>query len=566
MAETSLTESETLRLEVVPEPPQVELSPEVRNALVSHSMVRAHLPNADLWVVGLDAYDKETEEEPQFTAVLADMSGSGVVEAEGSLWSPDSILMWTTDRHRLPHDDEHAWALGVLKMDKELGPRLESGEVETYRPMPPLASTLDADGSVVRAVSVGLRETGADGQPVHSLVAVQSAYGDIVEVRPPVTGETGESEGPRPEAPHGAPFLESQARVRVFRGEEVLWQFVAVRPSSSTGGNGSGLELRFVDYQRVRVLHRAHVPILTVRYDDGETVRSWLNEESWFAAEGGPRGDGDPVDPVPGYRVCSSPPRLDGPGDFRGVALWLDGDDVVVGSRMEAGWHRYVCEWRLSADGTIRPRLRFGAVRNPRTSSSHTHHAYWRFDFDVATAEQNQIQEHNDPTLPGQLARWHTIRYETSRRRDPEHQRQWRVKTVKSPHGYAVVPGPHDGTADDYGAGDVWVVAYHPDEVDDGEGVSSDPYRSRAQVDRHVSGELVERADVVLWYAAHVSGEDGPAVGPDLVPFNWRPRVEREAYEPLVPPPIKGVDDDDEDDDEAPPAPPPAPPVDFPIE
>ena len=44
-------------------------------------------------------------------------------------------------------------------------------------------------------------------------------------------------------------------------------------------------------------------------------------------------------------------------GGYRGVALWADGDEVVVVSQLEAGPFRYVNEWRLGADGTIRPRL-----------------------------------------------------------------------------------------------------------------------------------------------------------------------------------------------------------------
>jgi hypothetical protein len=293
------------------------------------------------------------------------------------------------------------------------------------------------------------------------------------------------------------------------------------------------------------VLHRAHLPSVTVAYADGDAARAWLSQESCFEAEGD--------EPVAGFRVCEKPPgtvlvRGQGGGNFRGVALCLDGDDLVVTSQLEAGWHRYVSEWRFSADGTLRPRIGFAAVRNPRTGVAHRHHAYWRLDFDIVAAGNNQVQEHNDPALGG-LARWHTIRYEVSRRRDERHNRHWRVRTVRSPHGYAVVPGPQDGEADEFGAGDVWVLAYHAEELDDGEGVTTHPARARAQLDGLVSGELVERTDLVLWYGVHVDGEPPDPVGPDLVPFNWKPPPEREAYEPLVPPPLKRPDDEDDDEE-----------------
>jgi hypothetical protein len=322
--------------------------------------------------------------------------------------------------------------------------------------------------------------------------------------------------------------------------------------------NGSGVELRQVEYRGVSVLHRAHVPIVNVAFDDGEAARLWLDQESGFEAEGD--------DAVPGFRVCASAPatvveRGDGGGAFRGVALWVDGDEVAVVSQLEAGWYRYVSEWRLAANGTIRPRLAVTAVRNPSTCRAHTHHAYWRLDFDVVGADDNRVQEFNHPTLEGQLAPWQTVRYEVKRPRDPAHERQWRVRAIRSAHGYAIVPGPHDGTADDFGAGDVWILAYHDDELEDGEGFTTDPARARAQLDRFVSRELVERDDVVIWYGAHLrhadetgddtgdetgdgTGDGIVRVGPDLEPFSWKPRREAEPYAPLVPPKPPQPDDE----------------------
>src|SRR5262249_51752516 len=37
-----------------------------------------------------------------------------------------------------------------------------------------------------------------------------------------------------------------------------LWKFLAVRPGASSGTNGSGVELRFVDYRGKRVLYNGH--------------------------------------------------------------------------------------------------------------------------------------------------------------------------------------------------------------------------------------------------------------------------------------------------------------------
>jgi len=37
--------------------------------------------------------------------------------------------------------------------------------------------------------------------------------------------------------------------------------------------------------------------------------------------------------------------------------VYVQGQEVVLVSEMEAGWYRYVSQWRLHTDGTIRPRF-----------------------------------------------------------------------------------------------------------------------------------------------------------------------------------------------------------------
>lgn len=548
-----MSETGALRIEVTEEPVRAEIGPELRKALLGHAVVKSRYPHADLWLVGLDVLDKGPGEGDEanspFRAVLANMTGSEVVEVEGHLWELDTLSIIPTSRPRLPNDEEYAWAVDILRRDSDLAARIDAGEVVPYRPIPPLGSVIDADGSVVRAVAIGLREP-AGG--LHRVVAVRSSDGEVLTEGPGLLDgldrDCGLPDGPVQASPDPAEGAQ-QARVRLWRDDELLWDLVVVRPGASSGSNGSGVELRLVDFQGVRALHRAHLPIVNVAFDGGAATRNWLNEESAFEAEG--------EEPLAGFRVCTAAPgslaRGQGGGNFRGVALWLDGEELVVLSQVQAGWYRYVSEWRLGADGTIRPRLSAGAVSNPVTCEPHTHHAYWRLDFDLVGPEQNQVQERNDPTLPGQLAPWHTIRYETQRRREPGRERTWRVRTVKSPHGYAIVPGADDGAADEFGAGDFWVLVQHPEEFDDGEGFTADPARARAQLDRFVSGELVEREDVVVWYAAHGRQEgDGSGglvtVGPELQPFNWRPRVEREPYG-MLEPPVHDRDDDDDDDD-----------------
>lgn len=73
----------------------------------------------------------------------------------------------------------------------------------------------------------------------------------------------------------------------------------------------------------------------------------------------------------------------------------------------------------------------------------------------------------------------------------------------------------------------MWVLRYHPDEIDDGVNHTDPP--CEAQLDKFVNGELVENQDVVIWYGAHFThnvkteppGEFGHIVGPVLAPVKW---------------------------------------------
>lgn len=545
-----------LVVEVTPEDTREQAMARASRSILAHPRLRQYFPASDPWMVGFDVDDKDDEEDAWFFATVHDTVTGRLVRVNGPLDDPSTLALTPSEQQWPPTEDEFAWAVSVLAADDRHRGLLEGEEVTTYRPMPPLANVERPDGTVDRVITVGVRTGGPE--PRHRMVGVRTSDGEILPDPPGVAATSSDDCGapPGPSCPStpGA----GQARVRVLRGEVVLWDLVVVRPLASSGTNGSGVELRTVDYKGQRVLYRAHLPILNVRYGSdgaharcGPAHRHWQHEESCFRASG--------AEPAPGFRVCTSPAETvlesgtDG-GDFRGVALWLDGEELVIVSQLEAGWHRCVSEWRLHADGTIRPRYGFGAARNPCTCKPHEHHAYWRLDFDILGPDSNVVQEYNDPPVLG-TANWHTVRYEVRRHRDPAHGRYWRVRNTRASQGYAIVPGVGDGVADDYGAGDLWVLRQRAEEMDDGHGFTSDPLRSRAQLDHFVSGESVERQDVVVWYGAHLLHDQsvateaaGHRVGPDLVPYQWKEAPPVSApYAPLEPP---------TDADLAPPAPP----------
>ena len=498
-------------------------------ALMAHDMVQVDFAGRDLWMVAHDVVDKGVEAGQRFTAIVQDMDSGRVLRADGRFDELDYASLIHTDWQRPPTDDEFAWAIDAIREDPALGPALEAGELQPYRPMPPLANRHDVDGNVERVVAVGLRSPAGE----HRVVGVLTSDGEVLPAPPGVPGPSSDDDGAPREATAPAVPGARQARVKVWQGDEQLWDLVVVRPAASSGTNGSGVELRFVDHRGARVLHRAHLPIVNVAFGPegvaagcDAAYRHWAHEEAAFEAEG--------EEAVAGFRLCPSAPRtvlesgVDG-GGFRGVALWADGDELVIVSQLQAGPYRYISEWRLGADGTIRPRLGFSAASNPCTGKPHVHHAYWRLDFDVLAPGSNVVREYNDPPIRGET-RWHLMRFEVKRPRDPAHGRFWRIRHDRDGREYSVMPGPHDGLAgdpavDDFGVGDVWILRYDPDELDDNQGFTTDPALARAGLDRLVSGEPVHSQDMVVWYGVHVAHPGGDAgvdrVGPDLVAGHW---------------------------------------------
>jgi hypothetical protein len=472
----------------------------------------------------------------RFVAIVYDYVKSRVLEIRGQLYALDSQVPGTVDvrmlgHQPLPSGEEFAAAVEVMRHERDLRERLENGEIAVYRPMPPFIDRQQPDGRVERTLAVGLRSTRVD-QPFHEIVAVSMfdrrvIRGDLEGVVHPGARVCEPPPGRDPHIAGGG--LTGQSWVTVTSGGQTLWRFLAVRPGASSGTNGSGIELKYVDYRGKRVLFHAHVPILNVEYGSdgqalgcGPTYRDWQNAETPFEANG--------TVVAPGFVLCPQPARtiIDNgtdAGNFSGVAVYVDGAEVVLVSEMQAGWYRYISEWRLHANGTIRPRFGFAGTENRCTCNLHTHHVYWRLDFDIRTPNHNVVEEFNDPPIVSS-SNWHTKQFEIQRQRDAGHHRKWRVRNTVSGEAYTIIPGAHDGGPTSYGAGDVWVLHYHPGEIDDGQGFTNDPNLSRAHLERFMSPpESVVDTDVVLWYAGHyvhdAGVEVGNRVGPDLVPSGW---------------------------------------------
>lgn len=534
-----------LEVKVVPVGLDCKAVDDLSRKVMNHPSVRKQLGRARHRLLSLELVESEEAKGARrpaqptgHRATIYDYSKNRALVVEGSLEKRQRLSVAESGHQPPPTREEFDAAVRLLAKDPELGPALRAKRLRPYPPMPPLVEGEEYAGRPARTIAVGLLP--ADKSVKHEIVGVNLVRRTVVRFRRRAP-ETAAAHNPicgipfTQQATTGRQYVPGQAWVTVSQGGTVLWKFLVLRPAATQGPgrstNGTGIELRSVDYRGKRVLYRAHVPILNVKYEPGGCgpYRDWQNEEGKIHAQG--------ADVAPGFRLCPQPAKtiLDtgsDTGNFLGVGIYVQGQEVVLVSEMEAGWYRYVSEWRLHADGTIRPRFGFTAVENSCVCSVHHHHIYWRFDFDLRTPGNNVVKEFNDPPLPGLgAAKWHTKSYELQRPRAPARKRKWRVENSVTGEAYDIIPGHDDGVATaspdwPFPRGDVWLLRYHPGEIDDGVVATGPPYA--ANLGAWVNGEPIKNQDVVMWYAGHFThdlaeppGEHGHIVGPTLKQVSW---------------------------------------------
>ena len=328
----------------------------------------------------------------------------------------------------------------------------------------------------------------------------------------------------------GRPDCSGSEHLLSWPDSDPLWEMCWVRPLESSGGNGSGLELRDVYFRGQLVLKRAHAPILAVNYLPGGCgcFRDWTFGEQTFVADN---------EIFPGYAeptsapvtVCETGGSGGDVGTFAGVAAEKNPTELILTTHMAAGWYRYKMMWTFYPDGTIVPFFGFAALDAYCITFTHHHHNFWRFDFDINGADHDTVVETNagHPPLP--------IQTETTRNWiDAE--TAWEITDSETNLGYRLLPGAGPGSrdlqlpVDEFAQADAWILHYQPggeledlDVPPDGSQFSSCQSRMAAYAD----GERVEDTDLVFWYrggAEHTGGEvdDCERTGPVIVPIgDW---------------------------------------------
>lgn len=458
---------------------------------------------------------KATDE--RYRATIYDYTQGRTIFVDGSPFDPTFVSVTEANIQPIPSQEElrEAGEIAGVRSDEVV-----SGS------MPPYISRDFANGTSHRILKLAITSA------TSSRVVYVNMNNRTVEESPESSENILACSAPQRRSRPIGPGVQGTANLQISQAGKILWTFQATRPSASSGTKGSGVELRNVKFRGKTVLYQAHVPILNVEYEQaipecGPHYRDWQNAELPLQCQG--------RDLATGFRLCSSPaktildpPQIDG-GNFVGVAVYVDGLEVVLKSQMEAGWYRYISEWRFHVDGTLRPRFGFGGLLEwPNcVCQVHHHHVYWRLDFDIVTAGNNVVREFNKPPIIGN-SNYHDKSYEIRRPKDSSHERHWEVSNLRTSDTYSLIPGPNDGASDAFGVGDLWVLRYHPNELDDGVAIiAGTADATRANIDKFLNGEPTVDKDVVIWYGAHFkhdqNHEEGGShiVGPTIRPVRW---------------------------------------------
>jgi hypothetical protein len=310
-------------------------------------------------------------------------------------------------------------------------------------------------------------------------------------------------------APDGAP----NGHV-AWPADDPVWEFDFIRMTRSTGAEGSGLEIRDVYYDGRLVLRQGHAPILNVLYDPGGCgcYRDWFDQEGRFQADNPVPGQSCVALATPGTVRTTCENGGADVGSFNGVAFEDYGTELVLTAHAQAGWYRYVMKWHFYADGRIWPEIAFGATPSSCTTRPHTHHVYWRLDFDLDGGAGDRVREVNPAAETDTLFTVETLRTWGV----PGDGVYWVVEDEAAELAYRVVPSAADllmpvkgveGAFDDeFAQFDAAILHYQPDQIDDGVGFQGGTPLCAVDFDgprpngTFVDGEDVDGDDVVFWY------------------------------------------------------------------
>jgi hypothetical protein len=417
--------------------------------------------------------------------------------------------------------------------------------IEYYEPMPPV-SNMNGE----RLVNIGIRnlDTG-DNQ----IVGISFKNDSIVRYEnnapPTARAEAGAGCGVANsgQGSTGVGVAGTLALTALEPGNpSPVWEMVVVRPSSSSGAafEGSGVEVRDVKYRGKSVLKRGHLPVLNVQYISGcGPFRDWQYSEGFFQIP--TTGVTFPAGPNGGFAQIASPGIAttivetgNDTGNFQGVAIYQQNvggvNEMVLVSELNAGWYRYIMEWRFGFDGRIKPRYGFGSIANSCVCIQRNHHAYWRFDFDI-------VQPSNKVFMMERGRKFQVpVETEAAFFRNYARNRSFLIQNASGDEAYTITPNLTDSSVTDalgnltdtFGKGDFWLLRFQGSAASPGE--IDDPNTNQSiNIAPWLTNESLVNQDIVIWYGAHQTRKDESGlaapnvltgqhvIGPELRPVRW---------------------------------------------
>ncbi len=509
--------------------------------------LRSAMGTAKYRLIGFEFIEREVKPgrslpPERFRIVYYDYTNDRTLVAESDFAKKESVSIHEESFQPVASPEEFEEAVAILRNDPALSAALRSGKMRAFEPMPDITVLA---GTTERLINVGLQP--ANSTENNEIVGVSLKRGAVVRYEagaPPSATAAPESCGIA-NSGQGATGrgVAGQATLTVDdTSGNILWEMLIIRPSASSGTRASGVEIRDVKYRGKSVLKRAHAPILNVQYipQTCGPYRDWQYAEGFFNAP-----EGGSTNPVAGIRVLAAGQiatavleSSNDTGNFQGVAIYADHGEVILVSEMNADWYRYIMEWRFGADGTIRPRFGFGAVKNQCVCNVHHHHVFWRMDFDIVQPNNKvfRIERGRKFLTP--------LTTEMKQFKSPPLNRGLLIQNSAGNEAYELIPNLFDGVADTFGVSDMWVLRYKnvvggtplQNELDDGFNQTTSQ-NAFIQIDPFINGESIADQDVVVWYGGHFRHADGANIwnpdrspehiegdhvlGPDLRPVRW---------------------------------------------
>jgi hypothetical protein len=262
--------------------------------------------------------------------------------------------------------------------------------------------------------------------------------------------------------------------------------------------DAEGLALLNGSYRGRRMIGKFSLPVIRVKYlrdDDHGGAGPYADQISWKL--GGDHG----LQKISnrGYQYVGIASSVINETE------WLE---ISIYARI--GAYHIAQQWHLSETGFVLPRV---FSKGLMVNVDHTHHPYWRLDFDIDGTDSNRLWVRDEVAGSPQ---WRFFSKAATTLRNPNTNRMWFVRNEKTLNGAWLIPGPDDGHADEWSRIDAAVQRFHPEQ-------EANPWPfGKGGLQLSPANEDVANADIVVWYIAHLfhrgaeGGDPWHAAGPTI--------------------------------------------------